>query len=200
LFDEGDYDAALVEFRALFGTHPEWGLGHDAVAKIFMAKRDYAAAVPEWQKAILQNPTSADPHRLLGQTFLLLHQQRDALRELQIAVELSPDSPVSHHYLGTALFEIQKFYAASKEFREALRLQPNANNHYSLAACLITMGDYDDALLELNAAARLDPAQGLYQQRREELIRLMKASKSGRVEIPSHFEVDNSIGTTKQDR
>ena len=154
-----------------------------------MAKHDYSAAISEFNIAIEQNPTSSEAHRLLGQCWLLLKKNREALRELQIAVELGPDSWLSHHYLGTALFETQKFYAASKEFHEALRLQPSADNHYSLAACLITMGDYDEALAELNTAAHLEPARDLYQQRREELMKLMKAGKSRRVEIPSHFEI-----------
>ena len=41
----------------------------------------------------------------------------------------------------------------------------------------------------LYTAAHLDPARDLYQQRREELVKLMKAGKSRHLEIPSHFEV-----------
>jgi tetratricopeptide (TPR) repeat protein len=177
--------------------NPDWNYGHDRLAQAFMAKHDYVSAVAELRLAIQKNPTAAEQHRLLGQSFLLLHRQSEALRELQIAVELEPDSALSHHYLGTALFEVQKFYAASKEFHEALRLQPSADNHYSLAACLISMGDYDEALIELNAAARINPAQSLYQQRREELVKLMKASRTRRVEVPSHFEMGSSQAAPK---
>jgi hypothetical protein len=57
-----------------------------------------------------------------------------------------------------------------------VRLQPTASNHYYLAACLMSLRRYDAALAELDTAARLEPAQGLYRTRKRELRRLMQAS------------------------
>jgi tetratricopeptide (TPR) repeat protein len=54
-----------------------------------------------------------------------------------------------------------------------VRLDPTAQNHYSLAACLIAMGRNDQALAELENASRLDPSQTLYRARKEELMKLM---------------------------
>jgi tetratricopeptide (TPR) repeat protein len=107
---------------------------------------------------------------------LLDNKPQDALRELRLAVSLNPDSDLAHHMLGTALFEQQELQAAEKEFREALRLNPSADNHYSLAACLMSLDRYDEALAELETAARLDPERPLYRARREELLKLMKES------------------------
>jgi Flp pilus assembly protein TadD len=91
-------------------------------------------------------------------------------------VQLDPDSALAHHYLGTALFNGEEFKAAETEFRQALRLLPNADNHYYLAACLMSMGRYNAALTELDTAARLEPAQDLYRNRKQELLKLMRAS------------------------
>ena len=60
-------------------------------------------------------------------------------RELRLAVSLNPDSEIAHHLLGTALFQQQQLHAAEKEFREALRINASADNHYSLAACLMSL-------------------------------------------------------------
>ncbi len=98
----------------------------------------------------------------------------EATRELRTAVSLDPDSVAGHHALGTALFQQQEYAAAEKEFREALRLSASSDNHYSLAACLMSMDRYDEALTELEAAARLDPARQLYRARRDELMKLMQ--------------------------
>jgi tetratricopeptide (TPR) repeat protein len=76
--------------------------------------------------------------------------------------------------LGTVLFEQQQLHAAETEFREALRLDDSADNHYSLAACLMSLDRYQEALAELESASRLDPGRTLYRARREELLRLMK--------------------------
>ena len=106
------------------------------------------------------------------------NQPEEALRELRLAVTLNPDSDVAHHLLGTALFQEQQLHAAEKEFREALRVNGSADNHYSLAACLMSLDRYDEALSELETASRLDPERTLYRARREELIKLMKQPSS----------------------
>jgi tetratricopeptide (TPR) repeat protein len=87
---------------------------------------------------------------------------------------------VAHHFLGTVLFEQQQLQAAEKEFREALRLKASADNHYSLAACLMSLDRYEEALSELDMASRLDPDRTLYRARREELLKLMKATNTAR--------------------
>jgi tetratricopeptide (TPR) repeat protein len=141
-----------------------------------MSKHEYDAAIPELRLAVKNNPTSAAEHRTLGQALLLLGHQEEAVRELQSAVSLNPDSDLSHRYLGTALFELQRYSEAEKEFRQAVRLKSTGDNHYSLAACLMTMDRYQEALAELEIASHLDPAQSLYRARKDELIKLMKAN------------------------
>jgi tetratricopeptide (TPR) repeat protein len=173
--DLGDFDAAIAEMKQLYRRHPEWQQGHGCLASAYMAKKNYEDAVTELRLALQQNPTGATEHRVLGQALLLDDKPEAALRELRLAVSLNPDSDVSHHYLGTALFQQHQLLAAEKEFREALRLNASANNHYSLAACLITMDRYEEALSELELASRLDPERPLYRARRDELIKLMKS-------------------------
>jgi len=68
---------------------------------------------------------------------------------------------------------VQSFDEAEKQFREAVRLEPSAQNHFSLAACLMAVGHNDEALAELENASRLDPSQTLYRARKEELLKVM---------------------------
>jgi tetratricopeptide (TPR) repeat protein len=164
--------------RELYREHPEWQKGHGCLASAYMAKKDYGAAVEELRLAVRQNPTGSTEHRVLGQTLLLANQPEEALRELRLAVSLNPDSDLAHHLLGTALFEQQQLQAAEKEFREALRVNASADNHYSLAACLMSLDRYEEALSELEIASRLDPERQIYRARREELLKLMKETSS----------------------
>jgi tetratricopeptide (TPR) repeat protein len=143
------------------------------MAQAFMVKKDYPNAITELRKSVLLNPTGSSEHRVLGQALLLVGKPEEALQELQAAVYLSPDSALAHHYLGTALFELQAFDDAEKQFREAVRLEPSAQNHYSLAACLMAAGHNEEALAELENASRIDPAQSLYRARKEELLKVM---------------------------
>jgi tetratricopeptide (TPR) repeat protein len=134
--------------------------------------------VEELRLALRQNPTGANEHRILGQVLMLDNKPDEALRELRLAVSLDPDSGTAHHLLGTVLFQQQQVHAAEQEFREALRLNASADNHYSLAACLMSLDRYQEALSELELASRLDPERVLYRARREELLKLLKETNS----------------------
>jgi tetratricopeptide (TPR) repeat protein len=52
----------------------------------------------------------------------------------------------------------------------------SADNHFSLAACLMSMDRYQEALAEIETATRLDPDRQLYRARREELLKLMQTN------------------------
>jgi tetratricopeptide (TPR) repeat protein len=80
--------------------------------------------------------------------------------------------------LGTVLFQRQELKEAEREFREALRVNASADNHFSLAACLMSEDRYQEALSELDVAAKLDPDRTLYRARREELLKVMKDTNS----------------------
>jgi tetratricopeptide (TPR) repeat protein len=168
----------MLELRELYRQHPEWEQGHGCLARAYMAKKDYTGAVDQLQLSVRQSPTNSAEHRILGEALLMDDKLEEGMRELRLAVALNPDSDAAHQALGTALFQQQQLQAAEKEFREALRLNASPDNHYSLAACLMTMDRYEEALSELETAARLDPERRLYRARRDELLKLMKESKN----------------------
>jgi tetratricopeptide (TPR) repeat protein len=175
--DQNEFDSAVAEFQELSRQHPEWEGGHNCLARAYMAKRNYPSAIRELEAAIRANPTGAAEHRVMGQALLLLGRDREAVSVLRKAVSLNPDSAMAHHYLGTAFVNVQQLADAEKEFREALRLDKSAQNHYSLAACLVALNRYEEALGELEIAARMDPSQDLYRARMQEVVKLITASK-----------------------
>jgi len=177
LCDKEDFDSAIAEFNDLYRQSPEWEGGHNCLARAYMSKRNYPSAIRELQAAIAANPAGAAEHRVLGQALLLSGKDQEAVDVLRQAVTLNPESSLAHHYLGTAFVNTQQLSEAEKEFREALRLEPSAENHYSLAACLMALNHYEEALGELEIASRLDPSQNLYRARMQEVVRLITSSK-----------------------
>jgi len=175
--DQNDFDSAVSEFRELSRNNPEWDGGHSCLARAYMSKHDYRSAIRELEAAIRANPTGAAEHRVMGQALLLLGKDQEAVSVLRKAVSLNPDSAIAHHYLGTAFVNVQQLADAEKEFREALRLDKSALNHYSLAACLVALNHYEEALGELEIAARMDPSQDLYRARMQEVVKLITATK-----------------------
>jgi len=177
LCDKEDFDDAIAEFKDLYRRTPEWDGGHNCLARAYMSKRDYPSAIRELRAAIAANPTGAAEHRVLGQALLLSGKDEEAVEVLRQAVALNPDSGLGHRYLGTALVNTQHLAEAEEEFREALRLEPSAQNHYLLAACLMALDHYEDALAELEIASRMDPSENLYRARMQEVVRLLTSSK-----------------------
>lgn len=177
LCDKEDFDGAIAEFTDLYRKNPEWEGGHNCLARAYMSKREYPAAIRELKAAIAVNPAGAAEHRVLGQALLLTGKDQEAVGVLRQAIALNPGSGLGHHYLGTALVNTQQLAEAEKEFREALRLEPSAQNHYSLAACLMALNENEEALGELEIASRMDPGQTLYRARMQELVRLITSSK-----------------------
>jgi tetratricopeptide (TPR) repeat protein len=177
LCDTEDFDSAIAEFKDLYSQTPQWEGGHNCLARAYMSKRDYPSAIRELRAAIVANPAGAAEHRVLGQALLLDGKDQEAVDVLRQAIALNPGSGLAHHYLGTALVNTQKMAEAEKEFREALRLEPSAQNHYSLAACLMALNQYEEALGELEIASRMDPSQNLYRARMQEVVRLITSSK-----------------------
>jgi tetratricopeptide (TPR) repeat protein len=177
LCDKEDFDNAVAEFTDLYRQNPEWEGGHNCMARAYMSKRDYPSAIHELKLAIAANPAGAAEHRVLGQALLLSGRDEEAVSVLRQAIALNPESGLGHHYLGTALVNTQQLAEAEKEFRVALKLEPSAENHFSLAACLMALNQYEDALGELEIASRMDPSQNLYRARMQEVVRLMTSSK-----------------------
>ena len=164
--------------QELYRQHPEWQQGHACLASAYMAKNNYERAVAELKLAVHDNPQVRTNTAFWGRLCCLNNKLEEAVHELRISVSLNPDSDVAHHLLGTAFFQQQELHAAEKEFREALRVNATADNHYSLAACLMSMDRYQEALSELEVASRLDPERTLYRARREELLKLIKDTNS----------------------
>jgi len=177
LCDKQEFDSAIAEFTDLYRQAPEWEGGHNCLARAYMSKRDYPSAIRELHAAIAANPAGAAEYRVLGQALLLSGKDQEALDVLRKAVALNPESGSGHRYLGTALVNNRQMADAEKEFREALRLEPSAENHYSLAACLMALDQYEEALGELEIASRMDPSQNLYRARMQEVVKLLTTSK-----------------------
>jgi tetratricopeptide (TPR) repeat protein len=177
LCDKADFEGAVAEFKELYNQSPEWEGGHNCLARAYMSKRDYPSAIRELRTAIAANPAGATEHRVLGQALLLAGKDQEAVDVLRQAISLDPQSSMGHHYLGTALANTQQLLEAEKEFRQALRLDPSAQNHYSLAACLMSLNQYEEALGELEIASRMDPKENLYRARMQEAVRLITTPK-----------------------
>ena len=113
------------------------------------AERDYRAVLAE-------EPRHADATHFLG---LLLHQRDDAsgFGLLQQSLAISPGNYQFRGNLAGVLVELGRGAEAERLYREALALNPQyLGGHVGLGLLHARAGDYPRALVEFDAALRLD--------------------------------------------
>jgi TolB-like protein/Flp pilus assembly protein TadD len=138
-----------------------WFLAH-------WGKEDNAEAARLFEKALQINPRSTAA--LNGMAYALIRTiafgwaddvdraRAAALAIGQQAVAQDPQDAEAHVALGRGCYAAQQLDAAAAAYREALRLNPNlgaAEGH--LAHVLSLKGEYDEALVHVERAARLSP-------------------------------------------
>jgi len=156
-----------------FGAQPINPLAHDAYlrGRFHWNRRtvtDLRDSVEEFEKAIAIDADYAEAHAGLADAYSLLASYgaipfRDgyprAHLEAQKALQLNPHSAEARASLAfVEAYYDWNFTQAEQDFAAAIGENPNyATAHHWYGMFLSQRGRYDDALRELNLAARLDP-------------------------------------------
>lgn len=111
----------------------------------------------------LRNPPSAKAVRAAAAAQRFAHDGAPAraVSELQKAIRLSPDYAAAHSNLGAEYIRLKNYEAARREITKALEIAgPNAVDLCNLAFLDTAEYHFADALQEVRAAIRADPANG----------------------------------------
>ena len=115
-------------------------------------------AIAAYQQAATLQPKDAEPHLAAG---LLLEKQEkftDAEREYKQALALG-ESPDAHTGLANIYMRGRRFPEAEEELRKVVAAHPeHGAAHIQLGRVLAAEGKNDDAIAELQAGAKLVPA------------------------------------------
>jgi tetratricopeptide (TPR) repeat protein len=127
-------------------------------AELELKRNNLSDAEKLYIKAIAMNPSHVEAHAKLG--MLYLNQEQFAKAELiyRKLVLTVTDDPVYYSNLGLSLFQQEK-YAEAKEFYEkSIELDASrAGRFYSLARINHLLGDFENALFNIEKALTLDP-------------------------------------------
>jgi Flp pilus assembly protein TadD len=147
LFDEGDLDGAIAEYREAIRLQPDHAHAHCSLAGVLAAKGDVDGAIAECREAIRLAPDFAGAHNNLGGALLGTGDVDGAIAAFRQALRLKPDYAEAHNNLGVALERNWDVDGAIAAFRQALRLKPDYTKaHLSLAQSLGKKGQFAEAL------------------------------------------------------
>jgi class 3 adenylate cyclase/TolB-like protein/Flp pilus assembly protein TadD len=130
---------------------------HASLAYVkFRIDWDWAGAEQEFQRAIALKPGYARAHEWYALFLSIIGHFDDALKEMIRAGELDPLSASVSNGIGRIYHFRREFDLAEAQFRKTIEMDPAyAEAHFSLGMTYIVTKRYNDALRELEVAARL---------------------------------------------
>ena len=131
LFQLGDTDGAIDEYRTALRFHPTVAQAHLDLGTALMAKQDWRSAMTELQEAARLDPTLVQAHYSMGTIHYTRGNIQSAIKAYQEALRLKPDFAEAHYRLGLVLKMAGRDKDAAQEL-EAAALAGLAKAQYFL--------------------------------------------------------------------
>lgn len=118
-------------------------------------------AIREFQSVLDENGKNVPAHFYLAVCYYRLRRLDDAVKALNATLATSPDYPPAEELLGTISLVKEDFVRARQQFAHLAAIDPsNFGAHYNLGILAMREGRTEEALRELQAAARADTGSG----------------------------------------
>jgi tetratricopeptide (TPR) repeat protein len=170
-------ERAAAQLIKLGDGSPEY---HLFVGKSHLNLKQYDQALAEFQAAANGNPKLPFVHFNLGLTYLKQQDFEHARDEFLKDAEVEPDLALDYDQLGEVYWLMQDDKNAEKSYREALRRDAHlVNSRMGLAKIYQRQQKYSQALAEIDAADKIDPARSdVHYTRGQVLLHLGRSQES----------------------
>lgn len=154
----GRIEDALAKLKRAIKREPPCPAAfHELGSLLFSLERFDDAAVVV-QQGMRAAPWMLELPVLLGGILGARRDRAGAKAAYAGALTVAPDHPAAHFGMGCVLQDEADFANAAQHFRQALRADPHdAQARLRIAACLLELGQADDALSFLQTAVRAVP-------------------------------------------
>lgn len=158
LFQKGQADEAIFQFRRAVEIAPDLAQTHDNLGNALSQKGRVDEAITEYRKALEINPNLAQTYNNLGLALFQKGQVAEAMVQYQKALAIAPNNVQADNNLANALFQNGQVVEAIAEYRQALALDPTlAATRYNLGLALEQSGRVSEAIEQFQQALRLKP-------------------------------------------
>lgn len=125
----------------------------------FFKDWDFVGSEGEFRRALQLNPNFATAHQWYAEMLTALARHDEAIAQIRQAEALDPFAPVLHHVAGQILQDDRQYSQALEEYRKAEGASDWIWTRVGAALAYRRLGEYDQAVEELRAAAKLDSSQ-----------------------------------------
>lgn len=120
---------------------------------IYSWQEDHKSAAKMFKRCVEIDGSLWACYNWLGFSYLNMHKPKQARQIMEKAVALNPDAVAVQMNLGTAYAQTGDYKKAVKPLRASIQLGCKLGKvHYNLAACLVNLKEWDEALIEAKIA------------------------------------------------
>ncbi len=154
----GQNEAALEQYNAALGMHPDDPLVLYDLGNAFASLGKYEEAVNNYRRALQLAPGRPNILCNLGSALVALNQLPEAITNFEAALAAQPNFAYAHNGLAAALFKSGQFDEAARHFSEAAKLEPgNPQFTANLGDALVHLGKLAAAADGYGRALQLEP-------------------------------------------
>lgn len=159
LFDKGDIDGSIYEFKQALELDPANLNVHNSLGVCYGLIGDYEAAKSEFIAAITLNSTEVMPWYNLGFTHMLAGNREKALDLFLKANTLNRDVFEVAFQTGRLLVEMEQPESGRKYLEHAALLDPGSGAAFRyLGECYANIGKVDEAIVAYKTAIKHNPS------------------------------------------
>jgi predicted O-linked N-acetylglucosamine transferase (SPINDLY family) len=151
------FDEALASYESAIALNGNYAEAYVNRGNVLRELRRWDAAIGSFERAIALNPSIAHAFQGRGVCFQTLKRFEPALADYNKAIALKPDLGTAYLHRGNLYAELDRHFEAAADYRKATELEPDSATYQSLAASLVRISRFDDAIASLGKAAAIDP-------------------------------------------
>jgi protein O-GlcNAc transferase len=141
----------------------------------------FPEAIEQYRAALALSPKDYEAHFALGRVLLRANDAAGAEEQLRAAIALRGDAAPAKLGFASALLAQKKYEAASNSLAEYLKMKPGDRSaHFDRASALLNLGQFDEALAELDLSdAGAAPSADALKMRGEIYMQQKKWKEAG---------------------
>ncbi len=158
LFQAGQFDTALAEFRKAVEAKPDEPLLHANLGSTLVQLGDHDGAVREFEEAVRLDPGAVTANFNLGTLAARVGDDDGAIRYYEVALGTNPNQLSAHLNLANSLRRVGRFEEALEHYAAVVEGDPsNAQARLGGALSLLRLHRHAEALAGLEEAHKAIP-------------------------------------------
>jgi tetratricopeptide (TPR) repeat protein len=179
-------DKALDHYRRAILSNKGYAPAYTHLGDLYMRNGQVREAVRLLEEAVTIRPDFAEGYNRLAVAYGRLGMHHEAVATVRKAIELDPSDPYHRQTLGWLQLEQGLLSAAEGSFRQALELESRLPvSRIGLAQVARRRGDYELAVLEIDAALRIPHLETTMVDRLHEVREVVEAEELRVAELES---------------